>query len=292
MSENESGTTPVGTGNGRSNIALVIGGLLVLSGILYWGFTKTPEPIPEPETVTTPPEPVVTPKVPEVEEVIPEPMPPEPEVVETLPEPEPEVPAITLADSDAVVTAEVEKLNGGPLATQFVQRPNTVERAVAIVDNLRQGAVPYKLLPVGRPGKAFPFQDNGLAVTMNPEGFARYDGLANAIAALDVPAIVGLYEWLSPAVTEAWNMLGYTDTTFEEAALTALGMIMLAPDSNLEARLIKVEANWVYEDEALESLSPIQKQMMRMGPDNAEKVQAKARELRGALLDLKADPSL
>ncbi len=292
MSENESGTTPVGSGNSRSNIALAIGGLLVLSGILYWGFTKTPEPTPEPETVTAPPEPVVTPTVPEVEEVIPEPVPSEPKVVETLPEPEPEVPAITLADSDAVMATELAKLNGGPLATQFVQRPNTVERAVAIVDNVRQGAVPYKLLPVGRPAKAFPFQDNGLAVTMNAEGFARYDGLASAIAALDVPAMIGLYELLSPAVTQAWSMLGYTDTSFEEAALTALGMIMLAPDTNLEARLIKVEANWIYEDEALESLPPIQKQIMRMGPDNAEKVQAKARELRGALLDLNADPTI
>lgn len=292
MSDNESGTTPAGSGNGRSNIALAIGGLLVLSGILYWGFTKTPEPTPEPETVTAPPEPVVTPTEPEVEEVLPEPVLPEPEVVETLPQPEPEVPAITLADSDAVMAAEVAKLNGGPLATQFVQRPNTVERAVAIVDNVRQGAVPYKLLPVGRPGKAFPFQDNGLAVTINAEGFARYDGLASAIAALDVPAMIGLYELLSPAVTEAWSMLGYTDASFEEAALTALGMIMLAPDTNLEARLIKVEANWIYEDEALESLPPIQKQIMRMGPDNAEKVQAKARELRGALLDLNADPAM
>ena len=292
MSDNESGTTPVGSGNSRSNIALAIGGLLVLSGILYWGFTKTPEPTPEPETVTAPPEPVVTPTVPEVEEVIPEPAPPEPEVVETLPEPEPEVPAITLADSDAVMAAEVAKLNGGPLATQFVQRPNTVERAVAIVENVRQGAVPCKLLPVGRPAKAFPFQDNGLAVTMNGEGFSRYDGLASAIAALDDPAMIGLYELLSPAVTEVWSMLGYTDTSFEEAALTALGMIMLAPDTNLDARLIKVEANWIYEDEALESLPPIQKQIMRMGPDNAEKVQAKARELKGALLDLNADPTI
>jgi hypothetical protein len=46
-----------------------------------------------------------------------------------------------------------------------------------------------------------------------------------------------------------------------------------------------VEANWVYEDPALEALSPLQKQLMRMGPDNAERVKEKARELRGALLD-------
>jgi len=60
---------------------------------------------------------------------------------------------------------------------------------------------------------------------------------------------------------------------------------MLAPETPIEARLYKVEANWVYEDPALEALSPLQKQLMRMGPDNAERVKEKARELRGALLD-------
>ena len=60
---------------------------------------------------------------------------------------------------------------------------------------------------------------------------------------------------------------------------------MLTPATNVEARLIKDESNWIYEDEALESLSALQKQIMRMGPENADKIQAKARELRGALMD-------
>ena len=198
-------------------------------------------------------------------------------VIGNLPEPEKAV-----AKADAPKRDEATE----KLVTETIGR---VEKSGASLMSIAQDTPELRFSALN---VAKEFQDNGLAVTLNPEGFARYDGLANAIAALDVPAMISLYEWLSPAVTEAWSMLGYTNTTFEEAALTALGMIMLAPDTNLEARLIKVEANWVYEDEALESLPPIQKQIMRMGPDNAEKLQAKARELRGALLDLKADPSL
>ncbi len=73
--------------------------------------------------------------------------------------------------------------------------------------------------------------------------------------------------------------------TFEDAALGALNMILLAPTTDLEARLYKDEANWRYEDDSLETLPALQKQLMRMGPANSAKIQDKARELRGALLD-------
>jgi hypothetical protein len=45
------------------------------------------------------------------------------------------------------------------------------------------------------------------------------------------------------------------------------------------------EANWVYMDPELEALSSLQKQVLRMGPENADIVQQKARDIRGAMLD-------
>jgi hypothetical protein len=38
-------------------------------------------------------------------------------------------------------------------------------------------------------------------------------------------------------------------------------------------------------DPELEALSSLQKQVLRMGPKNSEIIQAKARELRGAVLE-------
>lgn len=48
---------------------------------------------------------------------------------------------------------------------------------------------------------------------------------------------------------------------------------------------MKREANWVYIDPELEALSSLQKQVLRMGPENSGIIQAKARELRGAVLE-------
>ena len=283
--ETPAGTPPQGAGN-KTGIFLALAGLLVLCAALYWGFLQEPE-TPPPATTQTP----VTPEVEiEVEKIVAAPA--QPEAEPAVPEaPEPEVPVevepppISLGESDGVLAETMASINAGQLGDQFIMRPNGLERGVAIVDSLRQGAVPYKLLPVGRPSRAFPFTDNGLAVTMDPAGFERYNGLADTVAGIDVPATLALYDLLSVAIEEAWDALGYTDMGFEDAVLSTLGAIMLTPATNVEARLIKDESNWIYEDEALESLSALQKQIMRMGPENADKIQAKARELRGALMD-------
>lgn len=284
MSSEPDSTSTLPTRSSRQALYLVLAAFVLLGGTLYWGLStqRAPSPEPPPEISTAPPAPV------EPEVIVPaEPEPPMP--AEVPPEPdfeaEPELPTISLADSDVVLAEQIPQLNGGELGEQFVMQPNRLERGAAIVDNLRQGSVPYKLLPAGRPTKPFPFQDNGLAVTMDPSGFTRYDGLAATIDGLDVSATLALYDLLSPAAEEAWSMLGYSEISFEEAVLGALGMIMMAPTVDPEARLIRDESNWIYEDEALESLPALQKQIMRMGPDNAEKVQDKAREFRGALLD-------
>ena len=272
----------------KSNIGIIFAGVgfLVLCGFLYWGFLQE-APSSEAEAVVAPtpapPEKVVMPEQPTLPN-------PEPLVASAV-EPSvpveivPEAPSVTLEESDAVITEFLPQLNSGMLGQQFAMSSNRLERGVAIVDNLRMGNVPYKLLPVGRPSGKFPFQDNGLAVTLDPTGFERYDGLAKTVAGIDVAAAATLYDLLSVVLGEIWSGLGYSDTTFDDAALGALNMILLAPATDLEARLYKDEANWRYEDDSLETLPALQKQLMRMGPANAEKIQDKARELRGALLD-------
>jgi hypothetical protein len=275
----------------KSNAGIILAGVgfVVLCGILYWGFMQeepVPTPVEPPVTPVAPP--VVTPETVVIEQ-------PPASISEPALEPEAaladevetiiEASAVTLSESAAVITEYLPQLNSGMLGQQFAMSSNALERGVAIVDNLRMGNVPYKLLPVGRPSVKFPFQDNGLAVTLDPVGFERYNGLADTLAGVNVAAVVTLYDLLSSLLEEVWSGLGYGDTTFDDAALGALNMILLAPATDMEARLYKDEANWRYEDDSLETLPALQKQLMRMGPENAEKIQDKARELRGALLD-------
>lgn len=219
----------------------------------------------------------------------------EPVVIEAEPEPEPipvfipepvapPPPVVTEATADSYAREIIDSINGGKALKQFVAGNYVVERTVAIVDSLRRGEVPYKLLPVGKPASAFPISDDGLRVTMDPAGFARYDAFANWVNSLDVDAIIAAFNDYESLATAALANMGVNDFDIRGAALAATTQILATPSLSEGAALMRNEANWVYMDPELESLTALQKQILRMGPENAELVQQKARELRGALL--------
>ena len=201
-----------------------------------------------------------------------------------LPEPLPK-PTVTEETADTYARETIEIVNGGKALAQFVAGDYIVERAVAIVDALRRGEVPYKLLPVGRPSKSFPVSDDGLRVTMDPSGFSRYDGFAQWVNGIDMIAIVKLLGEYEQIATEALSRMGVGDFDIRSAVLAATTEILATPIAPQSTELMKRESNWVYMDPELEALSSLQKQVLRMGPENSEIIQKKARELRGAVLE-------
>ena len=218
----------------------------------------------------------------------PEPDPIEEEVTEVAEEVLPELPpeaTVTEETADAYAREIIESVNGGKALAQFVAGDYIVERAVAIIDALRRGEVPYKLLPVGRPSKPFLISDDGLRVTTDPSSFNRYDVFAQWVNGIDVLAIVELLNEYEQIATEALSRMGVGDFDIRSAVLAATTEILATPIAPESAELMKREANWVYMDPELEALSSLQKQVLRMGPRNSEIIQAKARELRGAVLE-------
>ena len=197
----------------------------------------------------------------------------------------PPAPVVTEETGDRYARESIDAANGGKALAQFVAGDYVVERAVAIIDALRRGEVPYKLLPVGKPSTPFPISDNGLRVTLDTAGFSRYDGFAQWVGGLDTTALVSLLNDYEMIATQALTRMGVSDFDIRSAVLAATTQILSTPQVAVDAELMRREANWVYMDPELEALSSLQKQVLRMGPENADIVQQKARDIRGALLD-------
>jgi hypothetical protein len=197
----------------------------------------------------------------------------------------PPAPVVTEETGDRYARESIDTVNGGKALTQFVAGDYVVERVVAIIDALRRGEVPYKLLPVGKPSTTFPISDNGLRVTLDTAGFSRYDGFAQWVGGLDTPALISLLNDYERIATQALTRMGVTDFDIRSALLAATTQILSTPQVAVDAELMRREANWVYMDPELEALSSLQKQVLRMGPENADIVQQKARDIRGALLE-------
>ena len=253
-------------------LLVIAGGVVLLTGI--WPPAEEPAP-----TVTAPPPaPPPAPVVADIEEPAPPPPPPPPEVVrEPLPR---------LEESDDAVRDAVGDIPLGTTGQQYLIPGNIIERSASLIYLMAQGDVPYKLLPVSRPKAAFPISDDGTQVVTDPAGFERYDAMTQWLQGLDLAALLSSLESFIPLFREAWSYYGEDPAAFDMAAVTMLDLVIATPEINLsEARLIRREAVWIFEDPAIEGLSPIQKQVLRMGPANAEIVKAKAAEARGLWLD-------
>ena len=225
------------------------------------------EPAPMPIEAEAPAAPIAAPPVTEVQPKI------------------PPAPVVSEETGDQYARESIDAVNGGKALAQFVAGDYVVERAVAIIDALRRGEVPYKLLPVGKPSTTFPISDNGLRVTLDTAGFSRYDGFAQWVGGLNTPALVSLLNDYEMIATQALTRMGVTDFDIRSVVLAATTQILSTPQVSVNAELMRREANWVYMDPELEALSSLQKQVLRMGPENADIIQQKARDIRGALLD-------
>lgn len=257
---------------------LIVVLLLVISSavVLLTGIWP-PEEKPAPVVTAPPPAPLPAPVVVEIEEPTPEPPPAVPTPIEeTLP---------LLEESDDAVRDALGDIPLGTAGQQYLMPGNIIERSASLIYLMAQGDVPYKLLPVSRPKATFPISDDGTQVITDPAGFERYNALIQWLESLELEPLLSSLEWFIPLFREAWSYYGEDPAAFDMAVVMTLDLVIATPEVDLsEARLIRKEAVWIFEDPAIEGLAPIQKQVLRMGPENAKILKAKAAEMRGLWL--------
>ena len=259
-------------------LLVIAGGVVLLTGI--W----PPEEKPASVVTTPPPAPLPAPVVDEIEEPTPEP-PPAP--TEPIEEPLPR-----LEESDDAVRDALGDIPLGTAGQQFLMPGNIIERSASLIYLMAQGDVPYKLLPVSRPKATFPISDDGTQVITDPAGFERYDALTQWLESLELKPLLSSLEWFIPLFREAWSYYGEDPAAFDMAVVMTLDLVIATPEVDLsEARLIRKEAVWIFEDPAIEELAPIQKQVLRRAPENAKILKAKAAEMRGLWLSQLSEPT-
>jgi hypothetical protein len=100
---------------------------------------------------------------------------------------------------------------------------------------------------------------------------------------IDPRGAAELYSRLRPLFNEAYRDLGYPRGNFDDAMRQALRTIVSTPIPDSAPALVRGVGTWRFADPALESLSPVQKQLLRLGPTQQVKVQEQARRLGRAL---------
>jgi hypothetical protein len=103
------------------------------------------------------------------------------------------------------------------------------------------------------------------------------------VASLEAEGTARLYRELEPRIESAYHELGYPGRDFDETLAKAIRVLLAVPVVEGEIALDPRVTTHRYADNRLEELTPAQKLLLRMGPDNVRRVQEKLREVAAAL---------
>ena len=216
---------------------------------------------------------------------------PEPVVVaEPTPEPEPvaepEPVPPTPEELDAQLRAKLEDsgLTAPPELSTAVSTPFLLDRSVSAIDQVARGYVPLRALNLQRPAGKFSVRQEAQRRYIDERSYDRYDGLVDAVTSLSPDALAAAFQGSRTLLADAYAGLGYPADAVDTATIAALDVILATPVVRGSIEVTSKGALWAYADADLEARSDMEKQLMRLGPDNLETLQRWARDIRSALL--------
>jgi hypothetical protein len=205
-----------------------------------------------------------------------EPRPPQP--VRTA-EPGDDVPLPPLDDSDALVRDLVARLSSHPRVAAWLTTDQLIRNFTLVVINIADGQTPVPYLQRLSPGAPFRVSEEGSGARVDPRSYQRFDTHAAAVSGIDARSAARLYATLKPRIDDAYEELGAPHGDVDRTLERAIAHLLRTPAVQGPIAVVPATTVFKYEDPALESLSPAQKQLVRMGPMNLRIVQSKLREV-------------
>ncbi len=238
--------------------------VIVLGAAIYYFFIyQKPE---QPEDLKE----VIQEQIPAQEKV-------EPEEAEVEPLP------VDLDESDELVRKLAGELSSHPRLAVWLMTDELIRNFVAAVDNIANGQSPKPQIDFFKPEGNFLVTEEGGDIFIDPESYQRYDVVAEVFQSLDTKGCVTLYKQLEPAIQEAYKDLGYPERDFHITLKKAIEELLKTPVLEESIQVEKDVITYKMVDSELESLSQAQKHLLRMGPENVRKIQAKLRDIAQAL---------
>jgi hypothetical protein len=259
---------PPGDGGGLAWTIAAVVVLVVVAAGAFWVFRRpAPKATPAPTAAAV--------------------MTPSPTATPSPPPPTPAVPLPSLDDSDSFVRDLATSLSSNPQFASWLEQSYLVRKFVAVVSNVAEGKSPRPhLLFLAPEGRFEVVSRHGVTVTA-PQSYARYDGIADVVESVDPDAFAQVFATLLPLGQQAFRELGEPPDQLVQTVQRAVAEMLAVPADVSDPALVSFKVGplvqYRYVDPKLEELSPAQKNLLRMGPRNVARIQAKLRALLAAL---------
>lgn len=259
--------------NGVRAALLLILGIAIAGGVMWWFSQRAPAPAPAVSVAPPPTQPAASSAAP---------------ASAAIQHPLDEQPGPLAAGE---VEGALTELLGRKAVASFLQTSDFPRRFVATVDNLGRAQAPSAMWPVNPTGGRFTVQQLPDGPVIGADNAARYTPLVLLAESTDTKRAAQLYRRMYPLLQRAYEELGYPKRYFNDRLVEVIDTLLATPEVEYPVRLrlmevkgpIASERPWVryeYADPALESLTAGQKILVRAGPVNARRLKARLAEFR------------
>ena len=191
--------------------------------------------------------------------------------------------SVGLDASDDAVRGLTAELSSNPVFGQWLKSKDLLRRFAAAVDNIAGGQSPRVQFDFFVPAGEFKVVSRGGRLTLDPAGYERYNTIADVFDSMSASGCARVYASVKPLVQQAYRELGYPNQDFHQTLLRAVIEILKTPVVDDPIIVEKGITTYLMVDPKLEELSPAQKHLLRMGPENLQLIQVKLREIALAL---------
>lgn len=177
-----------------------------------------------------------------------------------------------LDQSDAVVKEAFFGLKWQPGLASLFLNEEMIRRFVVQVDNIAQGRLIAEQALFKGLSKDFAAKAKGQGYTLDKSNYARYQPYLDLLESVPPEQVGALYKQFYPLLQAAYLELGYPDQQFDDRVQQAMKVLLSAPEISDEPDLTLPSVHYAFADTELEQLGMAQKQMLRLGQANQQRL--------------------
>ena len=199
--------------------------------------------------------------------------------------PAPPVNLPPLAQMDGYLRPLLSALSSRPELARWLATDDLVRQLAMAIDQAAVGGSPARDFKVLAPRTPFVAAGRGLRRTIDPASYRRYDGLVQTVTSIDASSVAKIYKTIRPRLNEAYRGVGNPTGDVDRALAQVFDILLDTPVVKDPIAIVVSDkgGGWAYEDDELESLTPTQKQLLRMGSANVDRLLVWLRSLQASL---------
>ena len=190
-----------------------------------------------------------------------------------------------LDSSDSLVRDIVLQHQSSEGLSNWLNLDDLIRRSASFMDGLARGSISEKIFPLGSPEGTFTTHRQDDVIWLNAGNYERYDDVISILLKIDMEKMAQFFHKVRPLLESAFAELGYRPRQMDGIILQTIDNILTTPLIVEPLELTRDSVAYKFADPELESLMPLQKQLLRAGPENTRRIQQQAKALRQALLN-------